>query len=107
MLQTVQQDTKQHAMKLTELQTELIRYSRENEQILKMLRGNNGTDGIQVRMALVEKAISTTAEGFKEVKEILETISSENSKGKWALMVGIVTGILGLMGIIIAAILRH
>lgn len=114
MLQTVQQDTKEHAVRLAEVQAalgsqarELAAQSKEMENLVRLLRGNNGSDGLQTRTALLEKAVSTTAEGFKELREMLEAMASENVKGRWTVVVGVMTGLIGLVGIIVAALLKH
>ena len=113
LLQSVQQDTKDHAVRLAEIQLTLAERARdlalltdETRQMARMLRGDADREGIATRIAVFDRALQLTTDGIKDVKELLESLMNENVKGRWAMVIAAFTGLIGLVGLIVAALLK-
>jgi hypothetical protein len=105
LLQVVQRDVKDQAISLTHLQHIVEDNARIVDTLSRILRDGNGKQSLLVRVELIEQALARSTEGFAEVRRILETTRSDETKGKWTLANSLVTGVLALLAAILTAIL--
>lgn len=96
-LQQVQRDVREHALLLAALTRDVTENTRLTETLSRILRDGNGRQSLLERMSLVEQALSRTAEGMVEIRRLLESSHTEDSRGRWTLANTVVTGILALI----------
>lgn len=90
----------------------LARISAEIEQIAKtvaslvnVVRDSNG-NSIVTRLALMETKLKDVGADVDKIKAALDTINTESIKGKYNIIFGIVTGIIGVAGTLLALWMR-
>lgn len=105
LVQGIITDTKQHAILLAQVQRELQDQARELSGLARIMRDGNGRPSLLERMALVERALTLTTEGFAEIRKALEARNAEEMKGKWALMVTIASALIAAGSAISAAVI--
>lgn len=84
--------------------TQLQRVVEENGKVVDMLsriiREGNGKQSLMMRVELMENALTRGNAGLEELKKMLESNRSDDSRGRWTLANTIVAGILGFLALI-------
>lgn len=105
MLTTLMEQTHGHASQMAEVQRDVRLALEEVKTLTKILRDGNGQASLMVRVALMEKALAMSTDTLSEVRKAVESRATEDSKGKWAVVGNVVTGILAMIAAITAAII--
>lgn len=107
MLQGLQKDVTTHAVEMGKVQVLLQEQARvladnakEIEIVLRIFRGDEVRSGWQTRMVLME-------ESLKKIEGSVVGRSTEDLKGKWALVGIALTAVFSLIGTLVLAFLRR
>lgn len=110
--QNLQTDNKSAALSLSEMRTELNVLQSHTDWLIRNVRDEGGDRSVMARLLMQEnniKSINDYIEEQKKEKESksrsIDTIQTEDHKGKWQLRIALATGCVGFIATIITAIL--
>ena len=105
MLQTVMNNGQAQAASIADLQRAQDSVARDVSNLIRNIRGNNGSDGLLVKIALLEQSINSLASSLTDVRKALDARQAEDQKGRWQLVGIIIAGVLALLSAAFTALL--
>lgn len=105
LVQAVLQQQQAQAVSMALMERSIRALEGEVASLARAVKDGNGRPSLLERSALMEKAVGEMATSHKELRALMEARSGEEAKGKWQMIVVVVTGILSLVSAVITALL--
>ncbi|SRR6266581_600069 len=110
--QNLQSENKSSALALADVRTELNIIHQHTDWLIKNVRDEGGDRSVMSRLLTLEKDMEDVEEWIIEQKKekeskskSIETLASEDHKGKWQLRIALATGCVGFIATVITALL--
>jgi vacuolar-type H+-ATPase subunit E/Vma4 len=110
--QNIQNENQSNALVLTTLRTEVNVLRQQADWLIKAVRDETGDRSLMARVLILESDVKNLDEWLDDQKKKedaktnhLDSIVSEEHKGKWQLKIALATGCLGFVATIVTALL--